>query len=150
MNRGFSDRTLDPDVAKCWVALAQALKDVLQGDPDCRGFLEGQVKQFLAGVDASLKGMAAANVEMFSALCREYRLLWQANMLDTPQMQELMARFIRFIKQNGLFSTDPQSYSHIINSPCFQKVLSHVPPFTCDPEAMALVKFLIAELGSSP
>jgi hypothetical protein len=150
MNRGFTDRTLDPDVAKCWAALAQALKDVLQDDPDCRGFLEGQVKQFLANVTAGLKGMTAADVEMFSALCREYRLLWQANMLDAPQMRELMARFIKFIKQNGLFSTDPQSYGHIINSPCFQKVLSHLPPLTCDPETVALVKFLIAELGSSP
>ena len=150
MNRGFTDRTLDPDVAKCWAALAQALKEALQGDPDCSAFLEGGVSQLLAGVNTTLKGMTAANIEVFSALCREYRLLWQANMLDTPQMQEFMARFIRFSKQHGLFSTDPQSYSHIINSPCFQKVLSHLPPLNCDPQAVALVKFLIGEFSSSP
>jgi hypothetical protein len=148
MNRHFVDRPFDPDTAKCWAALLQGIKDALQGDADCRGFLDGQANQFLADLNTKLKGMPAAKVEAFGALCREYQLLWQANMLDTPQMQNLIVRFTNFVKQNALFSTDPQYYNELLNSHCFQKVLGHLPPFTCDPQGVALIKFLIAELGS--
>jgi Concanavalin A-like lectin/glucanases superfamily len=150
MNHGFTDRPLDPGIAKCWSDLTQGINDALKNDPDCRGFLEVQVDQFIAGIHAKLRSLPAATVEAFGALCREYRLLWQANMLDTPQMQDLVARFTRFVKQNALFSTDPQSYDQLLNSPCFQKALGHVPPLTCDPQATALIKFIITELSASP
>jgi hypothetical protein len=95
---------------------------------------------------AALAQKDPGKIAEFKAMCAEYRELWRAGKVGSPEMLALVQRMRDWLKSEGLFSLDDPQLQSIADNPCVKALRGQLPSLDCDPAMQALIR---AILGAS-
>jgi hypothetical protein len=147
--REFFARPIDRAVANCWAEFLRSLQGALRDDPDCARAVakllgDQQEKFFLA-----LARKDQTQIDQFSNLCAEYRMLWRAGLLDSPAMRDFAARFRAWLIAEGLFDPKDPAFTQIADDRCFQLIVRRLAPLSCDPDLEALLRAFAGDTSNA-
>jgi hypothetical protein len=143
MPNGFLGRPIDRETAACWTEFLRKLNEALRADPNCAEWLGGVIRQLLEQFTRALANKDPAKIAEFDLMCRQYRELWFAGKVGSPQMQALLVKFRDWLKAEGLLSFDDPNLRPIVENPCVRRLTALLPTLDCDPEVQALIRALI-------
>jgi hypothetical protein len=138
--REFRARPLDPATAKCWDEFIRALREALRAHPECARWLFDTIEDQKSGVMQALAKEDQRDIDEFIKMTEQYRELWRAGLLDSPQMLELAVRFHAWLTAKGLIDRNDPRFRQIADDRCMQLFLKLLPSLECDPQVMALLK----------
>jgi hypothetical protein len=139
-DREFRARPLDPAVAKCWDDFVRALREALRAHPECARWLFDLVKDWQGEVLQALAQKDQSEIDEFIKMTEQYRVLWRAGLLDTPQMLELAARFRSWLIAKGLVDRSDPRLEKLAYDRCIELLIKLLPSLECDPQVVALFK----------
>lgn len=150
MDEQFFSRPVDQAVAACWARFFRSLAKALDRFPDCRQFIQGALDDAL---DRLLRAIAAEGPETwerFLRTSREYRQLWQAGKLDSPEMAKLFADWCTWLRLVGISFEEDPALQDLLQSECLKNVLAECEPLDCDPQAAALLQLITQNCNVRP
>ena len=139
----FLGRPFNSALSDCWAEFLRKLNEALRNDPKCVEWLLGFITAFHQNFQQALAQKSQEKIEEFRQMCREYRELWRAGQVGSPQMLALVARLRDWLKAEGLFSLDDPELGQIGEHPCMKKLSGVLPSLDCDPEVLALIRAII-------
>jgi hypothetical protein len=75
----------------------------------------------------------------FKQMCREYRELWRAGKVGSPEMKALLVRLRDWLKTEGLFSLDDPVLVSTFEHPWIERVTAQLPELDYDLEFQGLI-----------
>jgi hypothetical protein len=139
LTNNFLDRPIDSATANCVLGWLEEIRQVLVGDPQCARRLLSLLDDVLrAGLSELLVGDDATR-QVFLAAAQAYQQAWSEGRFDDVAaiVTDLTQRF------SGAF-TDNDFVNQLLDDPCANKILSAIPPLTCDPQLSALATGIAA------
>jgi hypothetical protein len=139
---GFVDRPLDPGIAKCWTDFIRKYKEVLKQHPECIEWFDATMGQLTGDFFAALLQLAQKDsdkIDEYRQMCMDYRDLWRAGKLGSPEMQALLVKLRDWLEAEGLVSLNDPKFQAIYDNPCMKNMLAQLPRLDCDPEAKAAI-----------
>ena len=150
MDADFFSRPVDQTVAECWERFFRSLASVLDSLPDCRELMERAFTDALDRLIRSIASQGPETRERFKRTCQEYRQLWLAGKLDSPEMERLFRDWCAWLRLVGIsFENDPALHD-LFQSDCFKQVLRESAPLDCDPQVAALVQMILRSCTTGP
>ena len=81
-----------------------------------------------------------SEIDEFIKMTEQYRMLWRAGLLDSPQMLELAARFRSWLIAKGLVDRNDPRLEKLAYDRCIELLIKLLPGLECDPQVVALFK----------
>jgi hypothetical protein len=150
MPNGFIDRPFDPGTAKCWTDFIRAFSDVVKEHPECAEWFGATMKQMTDDFLEALLKLARQDqdkIREYRQMQLEYRDLWRAGKLGSPEMQALLVRLRDWLEAEGLVALDDPKFQTLYNNPCMQNVLAKLPGLDCDPATKAALGAILGLPG---
>jgi hypothetical protein len=142
MEKDFFARPLTPAIADCWTEFFRSLREAFRNNPECAQWLVNAVDELMKAFRQALAQKSRAKLKEFADMHAEYRSLWRVGKIDDPQMNSLAKRFRAWLEAEGLLDRNDPALRHIVENPCFQLLLAHLSPLSCDPQSVALIQAL--------
>lgn len=139
MENEFLGRPVDQGLGECWAEFLRKLAEALRNEPRCREWLIATMRQLWQDFFAALAQMSQDKIAEFKAMCAEYRELWRAGKVGSPEMLALGERMRDWLKAEGLFSLDDPKLQSIADNPCMKVLIEQLPSLDCDPDVQALI-----------
>jgi hypothetical protein len=139
----FLGRPFNEALSECWSEFLRKLAEALRNDPKCAQWLVRFITAFYQKFQQALAQKSPAKIEEFRQMCREYRELWRAGQVGSPQTLALIARLRDWLRAEGLLSLDDPELMAMSEHPCMKRLSGSLPSLDCDPEVKALIEAII-------
>lgn len=143
MENEFLARPVDQGLSDCWTEFLRQLAEALRKDPRCFEWFRAIVRQLQQNFFAALAQKSQDKIDEFRKMCREYRELWRAGKIGSPEMLALVARMRDWLKAEGLLSLDDPELLSLLDNPCMKSLFGQLPALDCDPDVQALIKAIL-------
>jgi hypothetical protein len=129
VDKTFVNRPVDPRVRDCWDKWSDGLGNALAGDPECALRVANLIR---AAVNSLIRRASRSpNRGRWEAAVTDYRMRWEGG--DLSGVGDALNSVIADIGTDLQLTTDP-AIAELINDPCVQRLVGHVPSLDCDPQ----------------
>jgi hypothetical protein len=139
LTNNFLDRPIDSATADCILGWLEQIRQTLVGDPQCAQRFSDLLDDVLRAGLQDLLVSDDATRQVFLAAAQAYQQAWSEGRFDDVAgiVNDLTQRF------SDAF-TDTDFVNQLRDDPCANKILSAIPPLTCDPQLSALARGIAA------
>ena len=135
----FFSRPLDEAAAECWRRFLRALDEALRRHPECARELQSRLKNAAGRLLRQAMAKGPETRERMFKLSQQYRQLWRAGQLDSPQMAKVFAELTAWWQLIGVSPENDPDFRALMESECVGLILRELPSLECDLQVKALL-----------
>jgi hypothetical protein len=143
----FFGRPMDEATARCWARIWSDLRAALARHPECVRALLVPLRNGIDRVQRLALARGPETRERLARSQREYRRLWNAGQVDSPEMTQLFADLIAAMRVGGVDPAADPDLAAVLDSECLRRILAEISEPDCDLQALALLRAIVARLG---
>jgi hypothetical protein len=144
----FWDRPMDDAAVDCYRRFVEELAAALARHPDCLRQVTSTARNTVESMLNEALAKGPETNERLHKLAHEYRRMWTAGQIDSPEMAKLLADTLKWLQLSGIDPTSDARVQNLIGSSCWQMIAREVKPPDCDTQLMALYQMLASISGS--
>lgn len=147
----FARRPLDAKTAGCWHDVLLRIGELLEADPECARRLLGGLRDAVARATRAVAAQGPEVVRQHAEFAREYQRLWRQGALHGPDMANLVAAWIAWMRSRGVTPEADAELQALLGSECFRRLWETNPGLDCDAPFTAMMGlFIEASRGRLP
>lgn len=146
-DEAFLSRPMDDATADCWVRLGRELAEALRRHPECAGKLGAEIQEALRSIVRQAAAKGPETQARLADATRAYSELWQAGKVGGPEMAQVAADLIAWLRLAGVpIETNP-AVARLADSECLKTIMAEITPPDCDRQAVQLLSSITNALG---
>lgn len=147
MTDDFFSRPMDEKTADCWTRFMQALRDALRRHPECAREISRLLQELMDRQLRLAMGKGPETRERLHRASRKYNELWASGAVGTPEMTDVFADIITWMRLNGVVLERDPAFRALERSECLARMIKEVSPPDCDDQVVALLKSIMEIAG---
>lgn len=146
-DEAFNCRPLDFETVDCWVRFRREVTEALRRHPECTGKLGAVIDDARRSIlhQAIAKG-TETQARLVSAM-REYSELWCAGKVGGPEMAQVFADLIAWLRLAGIPIETHPAVARLAESECLKTIMAEITPPECDRQVMQLLASIVDALA---
>jgi hypothetical protein len=143
MDRQFLTRPMSNDVVACWTRFFASLRKALKQDPQCATQMNVALTAMIDEFQRVILALGPEARDQYIKTCIRYRHLWKQGHLDGPEMAELLAEWLAWLRLMGFSFQNVPSLAELLRTSCLREIQPQLATLECDPQFLGLVALII-------
>jgi hypothetical protein len=145
----FAQRPIDEKIADCWHDVLLRFTEILREHPECERMLRAGLAAALERLMRAVAAHGQAAWMQYAKFSEEHFRLWREGNIDGPEMGELAAAWIAWLRSLGIDPANDPELKGLLQSDCFKLMIETIPGLDCDPRFTGMLRLFAQASGQS-
>jgi hypothetical protein len=146
-DEAFLSRPMYDETVDCWVRLGRELAEAVRRHPECAAQIGPAIDEALRSLLRRAAAKGPETQARFADATRRYSELWQAGKVGGPEMAQVAAGLIAWLRLAGVPVETNPAVARLADSECLKTIMAEITPPDCDREALQLLRSIADALA---